>query len=116
MKTSMTAFKIEVSQTVLDDLKARLKATRWPDEPENAGWNYGTNPTYLKELVNYWENQYDWRKQELMLNSFPQFKTVINGIGIHFIYIKGKGLNAKPLILTHEWPDGFFRFYKVIPM
>src|ERR1700676_2104132 len=82
MKTSMTAFKIEVSQTVLDDLKARLKATRWPDEPENAGWNYGTNPTYLKELVNYWENQYDWRKQELMLNSFPQFKTVINGIGI----------------------------------
>src|SRR5476651_1889116 len=72
MKTQMTPFKIEVPQTVLDDLNTRLKATRWPDEPENAGWNYGTNPAYLKELVNYWQSKYDWRKQEALLNSFPQ--------------------------------------------
>jgi hypothetical protein len=101
----MTPFKIETPQAVLNDLTARLKNTRWPDEPENAGWNYGTNPAYLREIVEYWQNKYDWRKQEALLNSFPQFKTDINGIGIHFIYVKGKGPNPKPLILTHEWPD-----------
>ncbi|PSL47340.1 pimeloyl-ACP methyl ester carboxylesterase [Chitinophaga niastensis] len=112
----MKPFKIEIAQDVLNDLKTRLTLTRWTDEPENAGWNYGTNPTYLRELVDYWQNKYDWRKQEEMLNSFPQFKADIDGITIHFIYVKGKGANAKPLILTHEWPDSFYRFYKVIPM
>lgn len=116
MKMQMTPFKIDVAQTVLDDLNTRLKATRWPDEPENAGWNYGTNPAYLKELVNYWQSKFDWRKQETLLNSFPQFKTQIDGVNIHFIYVKGKGPHPKPLILTHEWPDSYFRFYKVIPM
>ena len=109
-------FKIEVSQSILDDLQARLKQTRWTDEPKDAGWNYGMNPKYLRELVAYWQTKYDWRKQEAMLNQFPQFKAEIDGIGIHFIYVKGKGANPKPLILTHEWPDSFSRFYKVIPM
>lgn len=113
---NVTPFKIEVSQAVLDDLQIRLKQTRWTDEPENAGWNYGTNPAYLKELVNYWQSKYDWRKQEAMLNQFPQYTTVIDSVTIHFIYVKGKGKNSKPLLLTHGWPDCFFRFYKVIPM
>ncbi|MBS0031068.1 epoxide hydrolase family protein [Chitinophaga sp. 22321] len=109
-------FKIDVSNELLNDLSARLKHTRWTDEPENAGWNYGTNPQYLRELVAYWQQSFDWRKQEALLNSFPQFITNIDGTDIHFIYIKGKGSNTRPLILTHEWPDSFFRFYKVIPM
>lgn len=109
-------FKIEIQQSVLDDLKTRLRQTRWTDEPEDAGWNYGTNPKYLRELVDYWQNQYDWRKQETELNKFPQFKAEIDGIGIHFIHVKGKGSNPKPIILTHGWPDSFYRFYKVIPM
>ncbi|MBI1768213.1 MAG: epoxide hydrolase [Bacteroidetes bacterium] len=109
-------FKIEVAQNVLDDLKARLKMTRWTDEPNNAGWSYGTNPAYLRELLDYWQNKYDWRKQEAELNKFPHFKTEIDGISIHFIHVKGKGSNSKPLILTHGWPDSFYRFYKVIPM
>lgn len=112
----MTAFKIEVAQIVLDDLQARLKQTRWTDEPKDAGWNYGTNPKYLHELVEYWQTKYDWRKQEAMLNKFPQFTTEIEGIKIHFLYIKGKGKSPKPLILTHGWPDCFYRFYRVIPM
>ena len=112
----LTAFKIEVAQTVLDDLQARLQQTRWTDEPKDAGWNYGTNPKYLHELVAYWQTKYDWRKQEAMLNKFPQFTTEIDGIKIHFLYIKGKGKSPKPLILTHGWPDCFYRFYKVIPM
>lgn len=112
----ITPFKIDVPQAVLEDLSARLKQTRWTDEPTNAGWNYGTNPTYLRELVEYWQNNYDWRAQESVLNRFPQFTADIDGITVHFIYAKGKGENPKPLILTHGWPDSFYRFYKVIPM
>jgi pimeloyl-ACP methyl ester carboxylesterase len=113
---NLKKFKIEVSQSILDDLKARLENTRWTDEPEHDGWNYGTNPKYLRELADYWKNNYDWRKHEAELNQFPQFKADIDGINIHFLYIKGKGSNPKPLILTHEWPDSFYRFYKIIPM
>ena len=114
--TQLIPFKIQVPQNVLTDLSTRLKQTRWTDEPANAGWNYGMNPTYLKELVQYWQTKYDWRKQEAMLNQFPQFKVDVDGVGIHFIYVKGKGKNPKPLILSHEWPDTYFRFYKIIPM
>jgi pimeloyl-ACP methyl ester carboxylesterase len=116
MKTEMKPFKIEVDQKIIDDLKQRLQLTRWTDEPENAGWNYGTNPAYLRELASYWLTNYDWRKQEAELNKYPQFKTEIDGIGIHFVYVKGKGKNPKPLLLTHGWPDSFYRFYKIIPM
>jgi pimeloyl-ACP methyl ester carboxylesterase len=112
----MQPFTISVPQSVLDDLKTRLARTRWTDEPENAGWSYGTNPDYLRELVDYWQNTYDWRKQEGLLNSFPQYKAEIDGVVIHFIYVKGKGSHSRPLILTHEWPDSFQRFYKVIPL
>lgn len=112
----MTPFKIEIPQEVLSDLSVRLKQTRWTDEPANAGWNYGTNPAYLRELVDYWQHSYDWRAQETYLNKFPQFKTEIDGINVHFIYVKGKSKNAKPLILTHGWPDSFYRFHKIIPM
>jgi pimeloyl-ACP methyl ester carboxylesterase len=116
MTNQLTPFKIDVPQVVLEDLAARLKQTRWTDEPANAGWNYGTNPAYLRELAAYWQTQYDWRKQEAALNQFPQFKTVIDGIGIHFLHIKGKGKDPRPLLLTHGWPDCFYRFHKVIPL
>ncbi len=117
MKTqTMIPFKIEVPESVLEDLKTRLKMTRWTDNPEGDQWSFGTNATYLKELMNYWQNSYDWRKQEAMLNQFPQFKAKVDGVDIHFVYVKGKGTNPKPLILTHGWPDSFFRYYKVIPM
>jgi pimeloyl-ACP methyl ester carboxylesterase len=114
--TIMKPFKIEVPQEVLNDLAIRLKQTRWTDEPENAGWNYGTNPNYLRELVTYWQNEYDWRKHEAEINKHPQFKADIDGVTIHYIHVKGKGTRALPLILTHGWPDSFYRFLKVIPM
>lgn len=116
MKENTSPFRIEVSQAVLDDLQDRLQKTRWTDEPNGAGWSYGTNPAYLRELVTYWQKNYDWRKHETALNSLPHFKTNIDGINIHFIHVKGKGNNPRPLLLTHGWPDSFFRFYKVIPM
>lgn len=112
----MKPFKIDVSEKVLQDLRTRLSMTRWTDNPEGDGWSYGTNANYLKELVTYWQNDFDWKKQEAMLNSLPQFKAEIDGVEIHFVFVKGKGKNPKPLILTHGWPDSFFRYYKVIPM
>jgi pimeloyl-ACP methyl ester carboxylesterase len=112
----MKPFKVEVPQQVLNDLSVRLKQTRWTDEPENAGWSYGTNPNYLRELVSYWQHEYDWRKHESEINKHPQFKFEVDGVTIHFIHVKGKGHGTLPLILTHGWPDSFYRFLKVIPM
>jgi pimeloyl-ACP methyl ester carboxylesterase len=113
---NVTEFKVAIPQQVLDDLKNRLQNTRWPGEAEGSGWNFGTSETYLKGLVNYWIKEYDWKKQEALLNKYPQYIAVVNGVKIHFQYIKGKGPNAKPLILTHGWPDSYHRFHKIIPL
>lgn len=112
---SIQPFQINVPQNVLQDLKERLERTRWPDEVEGTGWAYGTNLDYLKGLVDYWKNKYDWRAQEAELNRFNQFRAEIDDIGVHFIYEHGKGPDPIPIILTHGWPDSFYRFHKVIP-
>lgn len=109
-------FQINIPQTVLDDLQKRLARTRWPDEVVGAGWDYGTNLGYMKELADYWLNKYDWRSQEAKLNQFHHFRTKVDGIVIHFIHERGIGPNPTPIILTHGWPDSFYRFHKVIPM
>jgi pimeloyl-ACP methyl ester carboxylesterase len=109
-------FKIEVKQSVLGDLKERLARTRWPDEATGAGWGMGTSLAYVKELADYWQRKYDWRKQEAELNRFKHFKGEVDGTELHFIHEHGKGPNPTPVILTHGWPDSFYRFHKVIPM
>jgi pimeloyl-ACP methyl ester carboxylesterase len=109
-------FRIDVAQAILDDLHERLVRTRWPDEVDSAGWDYGTNLGYLKELVSYWQHTFDWRAQEAQLNQFAQFCVEIDGFGIHFLHERGKGPNPLPILLLHGWPDSFYRFYKLIPM
>ncbi len=109
-------FKIAIPQSTLNDLRERLARTRWPDEVEGAGWSYGTNLDYLKSLVAYWQHEYDWRKQEATLNRYTQFRTELDGLSIHFIHERGKGPNPLPIILTHGWPDSFYRMHKIIPM
>lgn len=111
-------FNIDIPQAALDDLQDRLSKARFPDEAEAvaAGWHNGTDITYMKELVDYWQRKYDWRKHEARLNKFVQFKAEVNGVDIHFIHERSKQPNAKPIILTHGWPDSFYRFHKVIPM
>ncbi len=116
MKANLTPFNINVPEKILDDLKTKLSLTRWPDAPETAGWDYGTNLGYLKELTQYWQHTYDWRANEKILNQFSQFRETVDGVGIHFVYVKGKSKNSKPIILTHGWPDSFYRFYKAIPL
>lgn len=113
---SIQSFKIAIPQATLDDLHARLAHTRWPDEVEGAGWDYGTNLGYLKELEDYWQHTYNWRKQEAELNTFTQFKAEIDGVKIHFIHERGKGPNPTAIILLHGWPDSFYRMHKIIPL
>lgn len=107
-------FQVEIPQTILDDLRQRLEGTRWPDEVEGAGWDYGTNLDYLKGLVAYWQHEYDWRAQEAKLNRFSQFRAEVAGQGLHFIHEHGKGPNPTPLLLIHGWPDSFHRMHRLI--
>lgn len=109
-------FQVNVPQPVLDDLRERLANTRWTDEVVGAGWDYGTNLGYMKELVDYWQYKYDWRKQEAELNKFAQFKAEIDGKEISFIHERGKGQSPIPIILFHGWPDSICRYLKLIPM
>ena len=109
-------YKIEIPDSVLDDLKSRLERTRWPDELPDTGWDYGSNLDYVKELVEYWRTKFDWHAQEKLINSFSHFKSKVDGLNIHFIHEKGKGPNPMPLVITHGWPGTFFEMYKVIPM
>lgn len=114
MKT--TAFRIDVQQGVLDDLRRRVQATRWPDAPEGAGWSMGADASFMKRLAARWADGFDWRAQEAALNAHPQFKADVAGTEIHFVHVRGKGPNPTPLLLIHAFPDSFFRFHKAIPM
>lgn len=107
-------FHIQVAEEVLFDLRERLARTRWPDSLPDAGWDYGTNLAYLRHLVDYWLDNYDWRAWERLLNTFPQFTTQIDSIHLHFLHIKGKGTRPLPLLISHGWPGSFFEMYKII--
>jgi pimeloyl-ACP methyl ester carboxylesterase len=109
-------FSIDIQDTVLDDLRRRLEATRWPDEIPGSGWDYGSNLAYMRELVEYWRNGFDWRAQERFLNTFRHYKATVDGLGIHFIHEKGHGPSPLPLIITHGWPGSFFEMYKIVPL
>jgi pimeloyl-ACP methyl ester carboxylesterase len=112
----MQHYNININRSVLDDLKARINATRWADEIDNEKWEYGTNKKYLQELCNYWKTDFNWKAQEDYLNSFQHYKTNIDNTGIHFIHEKGRGTSSVPLLLIHGYPDSFVRFLKMIPL
>jgi microsomal epoxide hydrolase len=114
----MTAqpFKISLPDAVLTDLRERLARVRWPDEVPDGGWRYGTDLAYMKELVAYWRDRYDWRKNEADLNRFRQFTVPLAGIELHFIHEPGVGPSPMPLLLSHGWPGSVLEFHKIIPM
>jgi pimeloyl-ACP methyl ester carboxylesterase len=109
-------FKIDIPESSLIDLQERLQQTRWPDELNNSGWEYGTNLSYLKELTHYWQYDYDWRSNERRLNEWPHYKVIIDHQEVHYIHIRSKVPNALPIVLTHGWPDSFLRFEKLVSM
>jgi pimeloyl-ACP methyl ester carboxylesterase len=108
-------FEIAVSELVLDDLGDRLAATRFPDEIEDTGWDYGMPMGYLRELVEYWRDHYDWRAQEAQLNEHSHFRTGIDGQQIHFVHARSPHESALPLLLIHGWPGSIVEFLDVIP-
>ncbi len=111
---AIVPFKIQVADSVLADLKERLGRTRFPGEIAKSDWDYGTNLTYLKELVTYWRDRFDWRAAERRLNQFDQFTTNIDGLDIHFIHQRSKNPNAMPIAVTHGWPGSVVEFTKII--
>lgn len=117
-RPSPEPFTLRTDPAALDDLYARLRLTRWPDTPADAGWTLGADVNYLRELVDYWANSFDWPAQEAMLAGYPHFRVELGGLGIHFVHARAVAPTgrAMPLVLCHGWPDSFWRYLKVIPL
>ncbi|RWY48395.1 epoxide hydrolase family protein [Mucilaginibacter gilvus] len=109
-------FSANIPQEILDDLKVRLKLSRWPDALPAYGWGTGADLSYMKDLTAYWQDKFDWRKTENAINAHPNFLADIEGHQIHFMHIKGKGKRSVPLLITHGWPGSFLEMMKLIPL
>ncbi|MDR1369861.1 MAG: epoxide hydrolase [Dysgonamonadaceae bacterium] len=108
-------FAISVHDKELAELKTKLASVKLPQEDRfEKSWNLGINPPEFGKLINYWLNEYDWKKHESQLNRLHQYMATIDGIDIHFIWEKGETQNSIPVILSHGWPDSFLRYTKVI--
>ncbi len=108
------SYTINISDADLDDLQRRLANTRWPDQLQNTSWEYGTDIQYLRELVSYWQHEFDWRAQETRLNQFDHFTTRVDDLPMHFIHQRSSDPDAIPLLLVHGWPGSISEFTKII--
>jgi len=115
MAAQPEAFTLHVPDAAISDLRGRLAHTRFPDQAPGDPWAYGTSVEYLRGLVEYWRTGFDWRAQEARLNAFPQFKTPLHDIDVHFLHVPGNGPNPCPLLLMHGWPGSVFEFMDLIP-
>jgi pimeloyl-ACP methyl ester carboxylesterase len=109
------SFTLHITDAVIADLRERLGRTRFPDQAPGEPWAYGTNVAWMEGLVAYWRERFDWRAQEARLNRFPQFRTPLHGIDLHFLHVPGKGPDPCPLLLSHGWPGSVFEFLEIIP-
>lgn len=110
----ITPFAIHIPDQVLADLRDRLAHTRWPDQlPDSAPWEYGSDLAYMKELTGYWRNRFDWNARERYLNTFPNFRANVGGVGIHFAHIRSRGPSPMPIMLTHGWPSAYVEELKL---
>lgn len=111
---AITPFVIDIPQAELDELRQRLDHTRWPEQETVADLSQGVQLARVKKLADYWRSEYDWRQVEARLNHYPQFKTEIDGLGIHFLHIRSPHENALPMVMTHGWPGSIVEFLDVI--
>jgi pimeloyl-ACP methyl ester carboxylesterase len=107
-------FTVAIPDEQLEDMRRRIRTTRWAPDFGNESGRYGIERGWLEELARYWSEDFDWRAQEAAINRFPQFRTEIDGVPIHFVHVRGRGPNPKPLILTHGWPWTFWDWKDVI--
>ena len=112
--TEIRPFRIDIPQADLDELRARLESTRWPDQVPDSGWDYGIPLDYVQQLAEYWRTSYDWRVHEQALNAFAQFTTGIDGQRVHFLHVSSPEPDAIPLIMTHGWPGSIVEFINII--
>ncbi|GAA4976595.1 epoxide hydrolase [Actinoplanes utahensis] len=113
-RPGLRPFRIDIPQSQLDDLKARLADTRWPHELPGVGWSRGVPVEYLREVADHWRTGYDWRAQEAALNAYPQHLTTIDGQNLHLMHVPSPEPDATPLLLLHGWPGGVADFLDVI--
>lgn len=111
---SVAPFKVTIPATAIDDLHGRLRAARLPEKETVADWSQGAPLKSVDALLKYWRDSYDMRRLEKRLNAYPQFRTQIDGLGIHFIHVRSKHANARPVILTHGWPGSVVEFLNII--
>ena len=109
-------FTIAINEAVLDDLRRRIQQTRWPDQLPGNGWEQGTELDYLRELLAYWADRFDWRAQQDALNRLNHYRAELNGLGIHFVHQHGAGAAPIPLVLTHGWPSSFLELLPLVPL
>jgi pimeloyl-ACP methyl ester carboxylesterase len=114
MPDAVTPFRLDVPEGELDDLRARLRRTRWPERETVDDWSQGVPLAYLQALCAYWADGYDWRATEARLNALGQFRTEVDGLGIHFIHVRSPHPAALPLVLTHGWPGSVVEFLDVL--
>ncbi len=112
--TDCRPFQVSVPQTTLSAINEKILMFPWHEMPDDGGWEYGTNLDYMKELTDYWVNEFDWRAQEKAINRFPQFVAEVDGIDIHFIHEIGSGPSPMPLIISHGWPGSIVEFMEII--
>src|SRR3712207_4041846 len=112
--TSIRPFTYEAPQAELDDLRRRIRATRWPTKELVEDRSQGVQLATLRELARYWSTEYDWREGEARLNALPQFTTEIDGVEIHFIHVRSRHEDALPLIMTHGWPGSVIELLETV--
>ena len=110
----ITPFTLDVPDAALHDLHRRISDTRWPESPSDADWRLGPPLGYLRELAEYWRDNYDWRAAEWRINQFAQFTTQIDDQNIHFLHVRSAEPNAVPLILTHGWPGSIVEYLELV--
>ena len=115
MPGQVTATTLDIPEPAIADLRERLARTRFPDQAPGPAWAYGADLEYIRELVEYWRTRFDWRAQEARLNAFPQYRTTLCDIGLHFLHVQGRGPSPCPLLLPHGWPGSVFEFLEIIP-
>ena len=114
MSDQIEPFVVDVDEVALDDLRDRLRRTRWPERETVGDSSQGVPLGYLRDLCGYWAGEYDWRATEARLNQIPQFITGIDGLGFHFLHVRSPHQEAVPLLMTHGWPGSFFEFERVV--
>jgi pimeloyl-ACP methyl ester carboxylesterase len=112
--SAIRPFILDVPQSELDDLKARIDLTRWPEKEPVSDWSQGTPLAVLQDLIAYWRNDYDWRRCEARLNALGQYMTEIDGVDIHFLHVRSPRADAMPVVMTHGWPGSVIEFMGVI--